>query len=111
MFLALPAERITAMTQQPRTRQSFSLTFDSQQMSVTFTPYRFSNYGHIEFRSPHMPPRRIPVSETGYRSHFAPMDEIEEAPNLETYAEALARALISQGRKRQDDESQFGLFD
>ena len=99
------------MTSQPERHPSFPLICDGQPMIVCFTPYRFSNYGHFEFRSPHSPPRRIPVSETGYWSHFAPMHEIEEAPNPETYAEALARALIHQGRKKPDDESQPGLFD
>jgi hypothetical protein len=40
----------------------------------------------FEFRSPHKPARRIPVSETGYRSHFADMSEIEDAASPEDYA-------------------------
>ena len=33
--------------------------------------------GQFVFRSPHKPARRIPVSQTGYRSHFADMSEVE----------------------------------
>ena len=77
-------------------------------MRVTFTPYRFANYGHLEFSSPDQLPRRILVSETGYRSHFAPMHEIEEAPNVEAYAQALAIALMD---ATAHDENQGDLFD
>jgi FAD/FMN-containing dehydrogenase len=40
----------------------------------------------FEFRSPHQPPRRIPVSATGYRSHFAPMSAVEAEPSRQEYA-------------------------
>lgn len=99
------------MTSQPERHQSFPLIYDGQPMIVCFTPYRFSDYGHFEFRSPHSPPRRIPVSETGYRSHFAPMQEIEQGPDIETYVKILIRVLINQDCKRRNDESQPDLFD
>lgn len=43
-------------------------------------------YAILEFSSPHEPRRPISVSVTGYRSFFAPMDEIEAAPSIEKYA-------------------------
>jgi hypothetical protein len=45
--------------------------------------------GHFEFRSPHEPPRRIPISETGYRSHFAPMDDVEASTSPQEYMRAI----------------------
>jgi hypothetical protein len=54
----------------------------------------------FEFRSPHQPPRRIPVSATGYRSHFAPMAAIEAEPSPEEYARLAALAFIRCAMKK-----------
>ncbi len=53
-----------------RTRKkiTFRLTVEAQEMVVDYKPHYLKDVGHFEFRSPHEPPRRIPVSETGYRS-------------------------------------------
>ena len=48
----------------------------------------------FEFRSPHEPARRIPVSETGYRSHFAAMSEVEDAASPKDYARVIALTFI-----------------
>ena len=66
-------------------------------MLVDYTPnYMTGTYpvGHFEFRSPHQPPRRIPVSETGYRSHFAPMPDIEAEASPQEYARLVTLAFI-----------------
>ena len=55
--------------------------------------------GHFEFRSPHDAPRRIPVSETGYLSHFAPMDEIIAFGGPEDYARAFVRHVLDKTRE------------
>ncbi len=75
------------------------------------------SYGHFEFTSPHEPRRRIIISETGYRSHFSPMFEIEEAPGLEAYAHALALGILRQkpapawdGEEEGEEPAQLGLF-
>ena len=74
----------------------FTLTIEAQDMVVHYRPRYFvtADYAHFEFTSPHQPPRRIPVSETGYRSHFSPIHEIEAAPSVEAYAHALAIAIM-----------------
>jgi hypothetical protein len=46
--------------------------------------------GNFEFRSPHERPHRIPVSKTGYRSHFAPMLDIETEASPQEYARCVA---------------------
>jgi hypothetical protein len=65
----------------------------------------------IEFKSPYEPADAIPVSETGYRSFFAPMSEIAEAPSLEKYVSMVALFLIH-GDQAQDaaDTDQLDLF-
>jgi hypothetical protein len=99
-------------TAQPET--VFTLTIDAQEMSVRYQPYwtrGIAPYGFLEFRSPCEPRRRIPVSETGYRSYFAPMHEIEAAPSVEGYARAVAIAIIAQQSGPSDEDAdQLPLF-
>ncbi|MHC5853564.1 hypothetical protein [Nostoc sp.] len=93
-----------------RQGQHFTLTLHGQVMKVTFHPYRFANYGHIEFKSPYTPPRRIPVRETGYRSHFVPMHEIEEYADIESCAREMAIALMNARPQEEPEERQLTLF-
>ena len=83
---------------------TFTLTIEAQEILVRYRPRYFiaADYAHFEFTSPHEPRRRIPVSETGYRSHFSPMHEVEAAPSVEAYARAVALALM--GATQSDDE-------
>jgi len=91
---------------------TFIITVDAQEMWVCYHPRRFANYAHFEFKSLHNPRRRIPLSETGYLSHFSPMHEIEAAPSVEAYAEALAAALMGMKFSPDDEDTgdQFSLF-
>ena len=74
----------------------FTLVIDAQEMIVHYRPNTFASpsYVHFEFESPKEPKCRIPVSETGYRSHFAPAWEVDEAPSVEEYARAVALTLM-----------------
>ncbi len=79
-----------------QSQATFTLTVDSQEMRVRYKPNYIGGtdpYALIEFTSPHEPPRRIPVSETGYRSFFAPMSEIEEPQALRNTPASLRRSL------------------
>ncbi len=84
---------------------SFRLTVEAQEMIVSYQPEWMEGLGHFEFRSPHEPPRRIPVSETGYRSHFADMTEIDFYGGPEGFAREYAlrrlRRPYDLGDKRQ----------
>jgi hypothetical protein len=103
---------------QPEVR--FTLTIEAQDMRVRYRPDYFTSadYGHFEFRSPHEPARRIPVSETGYCSHFSPMWQIREAPSVEEYARAVALLLMrrrpepddGEADELADDRRQLALF-
>jgi hypothetical protein len=93
----------------------FPLVIDCQEMRVTYTPdWSDGEFaaGHFEFRSPHKPPRRIPVSETGYLSHFAAMTRIQEAETPEAYARSFTEATIGLfgKRRKNDDRRQLSLF-
>jgi hypothetical protein len=91
----------------------FTLTIDAQEMNVRYWPDYISGlapHALIEFRSPHEPRRRIPVSETGYRSYFAPKHEIEASPTVEDYIRAVALALAAAGSRRAVDADQLPLI-
>jgi hypothetical protein len=92
----------------------FELVIEAQRMIVDYVPYWMADTGHFEFRSPHDPARRIPVSETGYRSHFAAMEDVEAEASPQEYAQLAALAIIREKsgklRKDEQDGSQLPLF-
>jgi hypothetical protein len=80
-------------------------------MIVTYQPNWMTDVGHFEFRSPEEPPRRIPVSETGYRSHFASMEDVKASSSPQDYAREVALALIAPRHQSKDtDSDQLPLF-
>jgi hypothetical protein len=109
-------ERNRPMTNHDVQEMTFTLTIDSQDILVRYRPHYFvaADYAQFEFTSPHESRRRIPVSETGYRSHFSPMHEVEAAPSVKEYALALVRALMVSPtcpeEKVEGDDRQFALF-
>jgi len=78
-------------------------------MLVSYQPLR-SGYGHFEFRSPHKPPRRIPVSETGYHSYFASMEDVKEARSPQDFAREFVVAVLRSKQSLRDDPRQLALF-
>jgi len=76
-------------------RMTFKISVEAQEMTVSYRPRQFGDMGQFEFRSPYRPPRRIPVSETGYYCHFASMDDVEAAKSPQAYAYEAALALLS----------------
>ena len=93
-----------------RRRQTFRITVEAQPMVVTYQPNWMADMAQFEFRSPHKPPRRIPVSETGYRSHFASMDEVKAAKSPQDFAREEALALLRSHRRAWDATNELPLF-
>jgi hypothetical protein len=90
-------------------RKTFTITVEAQPMVVSYQPLR-SGYGHFEFRSPHKPPRRIPVSETGYHSYFASIEDVKEARSPKDFAREFAFAMLRSKQSRPEDPRQLALF-
>jgi len=91
--------------------KTFTLTIEGQPMVVSYEPHWMRDVGHFEFRSPCQPPKRIPVSETGYRSCYAPMEQIDAASSPEDFAREVALALLRREKPRsRDDAAQLSLF-
>ena len=95
---------------------SFRLVVEGQEMLVDYTPDWSGGaypFGHFEFRSPHEPPRRIVISETGYRSQFESMAVIRTYASPEEYARSYVLSFLNQARKgkpRPRDGEQLALF-
>jgi len=91
------------MTNSSQSEQTFILIIDAQDFAVRYRPNYIGGhdpYAMLEFTSPHEPRRRTPVSENGYRSFFAPMGEIADAPSIETYAGLVALLLAAESSLR-----------
>src|ERR1019366_8677113 len=87
---------------------TFTLVVEAQEMIVTYQPNWMTDVGHFEFRSPQEPPRRIPVSETGYRSHFASMADVEASTSPQDYAREVALELLrSRGKPAKETSNQL----
>ena len=80
-------------------------------MVVSYEPrWLKSNWAHFEFRSPHKPARRIPVSDTGYLSHFASMEDVKEARSPKNFAREFVLAVLRSKKARPEDPRQLALF-
>ena len=93
-------------------KATFRLVIDAQEMVVSYQPRWMKDTAFFEFRSPHKPPRRIPISETGYLSYFAPIEDVRAAASPQAYAREAALALLP-WRSKQDrrNQDQMLLFD
>jgi hypothetical protein len=92
----------------------FKLVIEAQEMVVDYQPNRLKDLGLFEFRSPHKPARRILVSETGYRSHFADMKEVTAAASPKEYARQVVlemmRVKVKGAVAQATDSRQLALF-
>ena len=88
---------------------TFTLIVEAQEMIVEYQPNWSADTGMFVFQSPHEPPRRIPISETGYRSHFAAREDVEASPSPKDYARevVLAHLRSRQQRPRRDGDQLF----
>ena len=92
-------------------RVTFTIVVEAQKMVVDYRPNWLTDHGQFEFRSPLKPARRIPVSETGYRSYFAPMDEVKAASSPKDYAYKVAVSMIrAMCKPRPEREVELPLF-
>jgi hypothetical protein len=88
---------------------TFRIEIEAQEMVVTYEPnWCEGSDGHFEFKSPHEPPRRTVLSDSGYLSHFAPMDAIKTFKSPEGYARAFVTSVL--GSRRKPMRGQLSLF-
>jgi hypothetical protein len=79
---------------------AFRLVVEAQPMLVRYEPYWSSGefgQAHFEFRSASKKQKRIPVSETGYLSHFALLADVRAARGPERYAKGFVLDQLNRG--------------
>jgi hypothetical protein len=103
------SRRKTAQRAKKR-RMTFRISVEAQPVVVHYQPYRMGDMGHFEFRSPYRPPRRIPMSETGYYCHFASMEDVKAAKSPQDFAREEALALLRSSRRAWDTTNELPLF-
>lgn len=62
------------MEQQP---QTYRFTWQGIEIEATYTPRKWNVIAHLEIRSINPERAALPITATGYRSHFHPMGTIE----------------------------------
>lgn len=91
--------------------QNFSIVWDGIPVEITYHQRRWSSdFDHIELRVPtgHV----LPVSETGYRSHFLPHGVVEEYGDAQGFVSAWFdhEAKSPEWKARKDAARQMSLF-
>jgi hypothetical protein len=109
--MSAPSSRRKAKVRKPREKREmkFLIVIEAQKIAVTYKPNWMPDMAQFEFRSPYEPKRRIPISETGYRSHFAEMAEVRRWPSPEDYARDTALSFLREQCKPQD-RNQLNMF-
>jgi hypothetical protein len=92
----------------------FQILIDGVAVAVRYTPRYFGDHDHFAFTDASGRRKPIPISRTGYRSHFVHASFVEQAGTPEVFAKAYAAACMEQ-RPNTDDEAEEGrqgsLFD
>ena len=89
---------------------TFKISVEAQPVVVRYQPNWMGDMGLFEFRSPYKPPRRIPMSETGYQSHYASLDDVKAAKSPQDFAREEALALLRSRRRAWDETNELPLF-
>lgn len=91
--------------------QDFAIVWDGVPVDITYRQRRWkSDFDHIELRIPdgHI----LPVTETGYRSHFLPSGIVQEYGGVESFVRAWLdhEAERPDWKIRKDAARQMSLF-
>jgi hypothetical protein len=86
----------------------FEITVDGVSIAVRYRPGFFSETDHFEFRHPEGQNKPIPISRTGYRSHFVHESFVAAADSPEAFAKAFCLAVLSSSGEPEEQPSLFG---
>jgi hypothetical protein len=91
-------------------RKTFTIVVEAQPMVVSYEPHWMGDMAKFEFRSPNKPPRRIPLSDSGYLSHYAAMEDVKSARSPEDFVRNLVLLRLNSRASRPADPRQLALF-
>lgn len=86
------------------------LTWRDIEITIRYCPDSFASYAHLEIESACRSP--LPITETGYRSHFTTRAQIEEAGGPVAFVESILDACASDKGWKAAEEArkQLSLF-
>lgn len=89
---------------------TFRISVEAQPVVVRYQPNWMDDLGQFEFSSPYKPPRRTPLSNSGYYCHFASMEDVKAAKSPQDFAREEALALLHSRRRGRDETNELPLF-
>lgn len=69
-----------------QTTERHKLDWQGRKLQIIYQPRSFAGTGHLQIRVRHCRP--LPITETGYRSHFVHPQDVEELGGPVAYVEA-----------------------
>lgn len=89
---------------------TFSVMFEGQEILVKHCQNYVAGLDHFAFHSPHHPRRPIPISSTGYRSHFVSTSEVNARESAKTCAYEILSALLQELSLSPANPDQLSMF-
>lgn len=93
--------------------QTYSFTWRGIEIEAIYTPLKWNTIAHLEVRSVAPKGAPLPISETGYRSHFHQPETIE-ARGGDVVAQVIAwlneEAVSPEWLKSEEEARQLSLF-
>ncbi len=71
--------------------QTYKLDWQGRKIETSYQPRSFAGTAHLQIRVKHARP--LPITETGYRSHFASPADVEHMGGPAAYVEAWLDAM------------------
>ena len=71
--------------------ETYRLDWQGRKIEISYQPCSFAGTGHLQIRVRHCRP--LPITETGYRSHFASPADVEQLGGPVAYVEAWPDAM------------------
>jgi hypothetical protein len=65
--------------------QTYRLDWQGREIEVAYQPHSFAGCAHLQIRVRHGRP--VPITETGYRSHFTSRGDVEQLGGPVAYVE------------------------
>jgi hypothetical protein len=90
--------------------ETHKLDWRGKKIEVAYDPRSFAGYAHLQIRSKHGKP--LPITETGYRSHFADPADVEHFGGPAAYVEAWLNSMAETKawKRAERDGVQLALF-
>ena len=90
--------------------ETYKLDWQGRKIEISYQPRSFAGTAHLQIRAKHARP--LPITETGYRSHFPHAADVEHLGGPVAYVEAWldSYAQTKAWRRAARDGVQLGLF-